>query len=67
MPNLTQRQKDAAAECLRKRPPVLDGTRVVLDSALRNAWYAEVRATMLRENVSSKQSSEFCDLAGVPD
>jgi hypothetical protein len=58
--------QSAEARVLRHcRPPVLIGTRVIVDDTLRRAWYGQVSDAMNRLNV--KDVNAFCDLAGVPD
>jgi len=62
---LTPSQIIAAAELLKSRPAVIEGTRVIPNTAARNAWYDEVKGVMNRLDV--RAVDEFCDRAGVPD
>jgi hypothetical protein len=57
----------AAAELLKSRPPVLEGTRIIPGSSDRNRYYAQVTAVMRSTKVSDKDVNDFCDRAGVPD
>jgi len=64
---LTPAQREAAAELLRVRPPVLPGTRAIPDNAQRNAWYALVTQGIVDLSIPTDAVEEFCDLAGVAD
>lgn len=65
---LTKEEAARASKLFQERPPVLPGTRVILDDGQRAAWYArvtqEIKALKIQD---SRAMSEFCDLAGVPD
>jgi hypothetical protein len=68
--SLTAEQCDAARRLLARRPPVLPGTRVIVEEAARRAWYARVTDTMRQVKVDLAAPADvaaFCDLAGVPD
>jgi hypothetical protein len=67
MSKLTAEQIAAAQGLLENRPPVLPGTRVILDDAARKQWYDNVTATMERLGLDQDDVNQFCDLAGVPD
>lgn len=64
---LTRLQKLAADACLALRPETAVGTRVIVDSVKRGAFYEHVRNEMKRTNVQERDVSKFCDRAGVPD
>lgn len=70
---LTPEQKAAARELFKIRPPVVPGTRVILDVDQKNDWYARVTARMQALGIITatggdpKAVKEFCDLAGVAD
>lgn len=64
---LTREQIIAADKLRSARPPVIEGTCVVMDDKMRSAWYAEVLSEMDRTGVVVGQTREFCDRAGVPD
>lgn len=64
---LTSAHRLAARSLRLQRPPVLTGTRVIVDDAQRKAWYEQVTKTMQKLAIPGKQVNAFCDLAGVPD
>jgi hypothetical protein len=65
--DLTINQKKAAAALLKLRPPVLPGTRAILDATLCQAWYDIVTEQVLALKLNPQQIVAFCDAAGVPD
>lgn len=65
MSKLTDKQRSHAKYLRATRPPVLIGTRVVIDDALRRAWYVQVEEAMALLKVTNTDA--FCDVAGVPD
>ena len=64
---LTEKQKKAARTMLKRRPPTISSTRIVINREKREAWYAAVRRTMDQLGVENIDVREFCDIAGVPD
>lgn len=64
---LTPTQTLAAAELLKERPAVIEGTRVIPNAAARANYYNRVTETMRRLRVADHNVNAFCDLAGVPD
>lgn len=66
---LTNVQRQAAQRLRNSRPPVIAGTNVIFDPALRAQWYATVTATLLALKVTQNTNSVnlFCNIAGVPD
>lgn len=66
MSQLNERQA-AAADALRKsRPPVNDGTNVVLSAAKRLKWYARLVKVMDAQKMHApEQFKEFCRRAGA--
>lgn len=67
MKTLNETQILAAAELLKSRPPVIEGTRVIPDTAARNDYYQRVRDVMASTKVADSNVNAFCDLCGVPD
>lgn len=67
-PFLTGEQIAAAEVLLQERPPVIPGTRAIVDAMACERWYARVTETMERLGVNSYRAvNEFCDIAGVAD
>lgn len=64
--DLSDKQRKAAEALLAIRPPVIPGTRAIVDEALEKEWYDKVTAKVLRLGISHKQVAAFCDVAGVP-
>jgi hypothetical protein len=64
---LTEQQRKTARELRTERPPVIEGTNVVLRDEARSRWYDKVIAAMHENSVASSDVCEFCDIAGVPD
>jgi hypothetical protein len=67
MLRLSLSQRDAAVALRTQRPPVLEGTRVILDDQDRKAWYDAVYSEMERIELPKSLVNAFCDVAGVPD
>lgn len=65
--SLTKQQAAAASVLFQKRPPVIPGTRAIIDEAAQRTWFAEVTATMTAHGITRSQVTAFCDLAGVAD
>lgn len=67
MDKLTKQQAEAADVLLQKRPPVIPGTRAIVDAKAQRTWFDEVTATMTAVGIERSQVNAFCDLAGVAD
>lgn len=68
MSTLNTDQAAAARRLLEARPPVLPGTRAILNRPRAIAWYHAVSSAMVAWGVKDPdQVREFCDLAGVAD
>jgi hypothetical protein len=66
---LTEAQKQAAKALLDIRPPVIEGTRVIVDDKLCKEWNDKVCAAQIEHGLTDNIDDwwEFCDIAGVPD
>jgi hypothetical protein len=65
---LNATQTLAAAELLKNRPAVIEGTRVIVNDGQRARYYSEVEKVMRSVGIKDQAAvNEFCDLAGVPD
>lgn len=65
--SLSSEQRQAAEALLKLRPPVIAGTRAIIDREKAENWHRAVSQTMARYGVKRENVTEFCDVAGVAD
>lgn len=64
---LTQLERDAALALKMKRPPVVPGSRAIINPTLASVWFKMVTDEMVKLKLDNAKVTAFCDLAGVPD
>jgi len=58
---------EEATKLLQERPPVVPGTRAIIDRNAAKAWYDRVTLAMEKFSLTGRDVYTFCALAGVPD
>jgi hypothetical protein len=64
---LTGDQKKEAKLLLKLRPPVLPGSRAILDAEAAKQWHALVVGKMNELRIDGPAIHDFCNIAGVAD